>query len=373
MLQDILLVMRVLHVVTDSSEDIGYGGVLKNTIAVCRELKNQSQETLLWSTYYEKPLKISDIDKIQIPNKRYSYTHPFVFQFGLQNFGSLSNAISQCEVVHIHFARELNSVLASFIAIKHKKKLVLQTHGMLVKSERKSTRLWDHLFNKYIFRHADLVLALQKNELEELVKFSPTKIEILPNGMISYGAKPRNLSKINPQILFLSRINKRKRPEIFLSLAELAARKSLNWNFEMYGKIDASKTLQKALEKGNIGTIYKGILDEVGVMNKLRNSSILVLPSMKEPFPICVLESLSVGTPVIVMKDCGIADKISQIDPLFVCEPDINLMLGNIQQIVANYNNTEKRLELQVKFNSTFGIENVVQKLASIYSTIEES
>lgn len=364
--------MRILHVVSDSSNDMGYGGVLTNTLRMCRELTNQNYKVTFWSTYYIEPLNITNMEFHQYQNSRFSSTHPFVLQFSFRNFATLTSAISKSEIIHVHFARELNSVVASLIAIFLRKSLVLQTHGMIEKSTRISTKIWDHLFSNFIIQRADLVLALQKVEFSNLIEFSPKKIETLPNGITPYPSPPRELNKSKPKIVFISRINARKRPEIFLDLAEMAQKKSLPYEFAIYGAIEKKYFgFQESIKSRNLGNIYKGVLNETEVFDILLNSSILVLPSSKEPFPMCVLEALSVGTPVIVMNDCGIADEIGLLDPLFVCTTDINAIAEQIQLIIAKYRNVKSRKILKQKFEEVFSLQISIEKLINHYRSIK--
>ena len=140
-----------------------------NVLRICNETANQNYKVALWSTYFKEPLGITNIESFQFPNSRLSSSHPFVFQFSLKNFATLWKAISKSEMIHVHFARELNAVVASLIAIFRIKSLVLQTHGMLVKSTKITTKIWDFFFNNFIVQRADLVLALQKDELSNLI------------------------------------------------------------------------------------------------------------------------------------------------------------------------------------------------------------
>jgi len=353
---------------------MGYGGVLANTLRMCRELSNQNCKTALWSTYFIEPLSITNIESYQFPNRRLSSAHPFVFQFSLKNFTTLWSAISKSEIIHVQFARELNPVAACLIAIFLRKSLVLQTHGMLVKSENITTKLWDLFFTNFILQRADLVLALQKDEFSNLKKFSPKKLKILPNGISPHKMSPPDSSSSTPRIVFISRISERKRPEIFLNLAEMANKKSLPYEFAIYGTIDKKLGgFQESIKERNLGNIYKGVLDEKQVFDTLRNSSILLLPSIKEPFPICILESLSVGTPVIVMNDCGIANEIRSLDPLFVCNPDIIEIEEQIRLILAKYTDANARRRLQQNFEDVFLLQSVAQKLISYYQSVNKN
>jgi glycosyltransferase involved in cell wall biosynthesis len=55
---------------------------------------------------------------------------------------------------------------------------------------------------------------------------------------------------------------------------------------------------------------YVGALDHDGVLALLRRSTAYVLPAVDEPFPMSVLEALSVGVPAVVTTSNGLASDI---------------------------------------------------------------
>ena len=42
-------------------------------------------------------------------------------------------------------------------------------------------------------------------------------------------------------------------------------------------------------------------------------ASVYVLPSVREPYPMSVLEAMSVGLPVVVSADCGLAPLVERV------------------------------------------------------------
>jgi glycosyltransferase involved in cell wall biosynthesis len=61
-------------------------------------------------------------------------------------------------------------------------------------------------------------------------------------------------------------------------------------------------------------------------MERLSQTDIYVLPSVQEPFPMSVLEAMSLGKPVIITSSCGLADAVRSHDAgLVVGESDEEL------------------------------------------------
>jgi glycosyltransferase involved in cell wall biosynthesis len=77
------------------------------------------------------------------------------------------------------------------------------------------------------------------------------------------------------------------------------------------GELSATSELVSALGLQD-AVEYVGALDHDGVMDLLRRSAAYVLPSVDEPFPMSVLEALSVGVPTVVTASNGLAGDIDQ-------------------------------------------------------------
>jgi glycosyltransferase involved in cell wall biosynthesis len=52
---------------------------------------------------------------------------------------------------------------------------------------------------------------------------------------------------------------------------------------------------------------YEGAIPPEGVKERLRQASLMLLPSIDEPFPMSVLEAMAAGRPVVVTESCGLA------------------------------------------------------------------
>lgn len=361
------MAIRVLHVINDISADMRYGGPAMNCLRHSKFLESEETSVTVWGSYSGTPLSYGGKSKIFRKNRVFIPRYRFTFQFGLGNFLSLFKAINNSDLVHVHFAREMNPVLASLIAIFLKKKLILQTHGMIVKNPKLFYMLWDYLFTIRIFLHAAVVLPLQKNEELDLREFPINRSHIVPNG-IEISDSFQEMNNRNG-IVFMSRIHERKRPGIFLDASVLITDRGYPGNIGIYGE-DSGYLVQllELLESKELSSWYRGGVSHQQAIEILSASELLILPSYLEPFPMVVLESLIVGTPVVIMTDCGIADIVTELDPLFVCSSNPEDIAINTYKILAKYASIESRIELSVKARNVFSITRTIDGFNEAYA-----
>ena len=357
---------RILHVINDVSADMRYGGPAMNCLRHSKFLESENYNVTVWGTYTGSPLVFDGNSKVFRKNRVYFPKYRFTFQFSFSNVFSLFKSIKKSDIVHVHFAREINLVLASLISIFLNKKLVLQTHGMILQNSKLMYKVWDFLFTNRIFSKASVVLPLQKMEEIDLQKFPIKHTLIVPNGIEVKDVF--ETIEIRDGIVFMSRIHERKRTDIFLDVIDRLKVKGYTGSIGIYGE-DAGylSQLVKLLKDRNCLSWYKGGVSHQKAIDILGASELLILPSHHEPFPMVVLESLTVGTPVIIMSDCGISDMVAEIDPLFVCSSDPAEIAIKALEIVSKYSSLQSRIKLAHGSREKFAIVRTIEGFKRAY------
>jgi glycosyltransferase involved in cell wall biosynthesis len=281
----------------------------------------------------------------------------------------LNRLIKNADVVHIHFARDLVPILAASLSILNKKPFVTQTHGMIISDGRTSTRVTDFFLTKPLINRSRINLVLTEIEMSSVKTLninSPAKI--IPNGIaIDFSRKLTDLS--SNRVIFCSRLDKRKGIDKFIDLADSFRESDLV--FEIYGpdggELDfcrneiTNRRLQNTLT-------YKGALPSDKVQEILAGAKVLILPSKNEPFPMVVLESLAVGTPVLVMPSCGFAETLRNFNQNFVSSSEGSTgLLDSLGSQLNNSENHKSREEIREFCYSVFGIARVTDDLFDTY------
>lgn len=365
-------ILKVLHVLTLDDGHGEYGGPVSVAKQLCRFLNDNERfsSEIISGTRRELGNINNSEDKIErIFVKAIISSFPISSLFSIRMGYQLFFRIKKVRVVHIHAGRDIISIFAAYCAILMFKPYFIQTHGMIKCDDRIITKLFDFLFTKRILKKANKVFYLNDNEFKELKEaFQINNLYLLENG-IQKQSKAM-ISTHSKRVLFCSRLHPNKNIEFFMDVVDemLLMRKDLQ--YEIYGPDGGQLPLllERLRNPKYFGYVkYLGFLKNEEVISVLRNASCLILPSIYDPFPMVILESLSVGTPVLISSACGQSKKISQFQEGFVCQlqnPKLYAMQLNqiLEQDSENF-----REEIMDFCESEFGITKVLATLEQYY------
>lgn len=284
--------------------------------------------------------------------------------------------IKSVDLVHIHFARDFIPIFSALTCIILSKPYFTQTHSMVVKDLRTLPKIVDKVLIRAIMKRAKENFVLNEREREQLEMFDLGKKPIiLANGI----AEERYIS-FSPfpaikQIVFCSRLSKQKGLDKFLEMAK--QRGNLNCQFRIYGPdagvLDWVKQQIEEFEMENY-LQYMGALNPSDVRRVIAQSTLLVLPSYFDAFPMIVLESLALGTPVLVMPSCGIAEELFKINPNFVAQSeDTDGLLISFDKLINDTKNNLSRKAISDNCKRFFGIEKSTSVLQERYAFYAKS
>ncbi len=150
-----------------------------------------------------------------------------------------------------------------------------------------------------------------KRQLIDRYNADSSKIMVIYNGIDAsryFGLTKKG----NNIVLFLGRLTNQKGPYFFLHAAKKVLEKNKNVMFIVVGEGEKMPELIKLAFNLNImdHVIFTGYLSEESIMRAYAMADVYVMPSVSEPFGITALEAAASGTPVIVSKNAGVAEKI---------------------------------------------------------------
>ena len=247
---------------------------------------------------------------------------------------ALLRAVPGVDVVHLHSVFLWPTWVAGRIAERYGIPYVVSPHGMLVMQliHRKSRLLkmaWMRLVERHTLASASAVHVTTDEELRELRRFDfdlPAVWEV-PNGVD--GPKLDSIGNADD-------FTCDKRFALFLG--------RINWKKGLDRLIEAWKYIPDAtlLIAGNDEESYQRDLErlaaKIGVAERIRfvgmvqgdskwrlfrDAELFVLPSLSENFGISVLEAMSMGCPVVVTPEVGLAEAIAKFDAGLVVEGDV--------------------------------------------------
>ena len=363
--------LSILHVLTLNGRNGEYGGPVRVARELCSELNSRGHATHIFSGARKgsEPIPKSGLAESFVLVKPISKRLSVSSLWSWKLIRPLNRLIKNADVVHIHFARDLVSILAASLSILNKKPFVTQTHGMIISDGRTSTRVTDLFLTKPLINKSKINLVLTEIEMSSVKTLnikSPAKI--LPNGIaVNLNAKVR--TEQTNRVAFCSRLEKRKGVEQFVALADSC--RDSGTKFEIYGPDGGELQLvQQEIESRNLDSIleYKGSVPAESVQDILSDIDILVLPSKDEPFPMVILEALAVGTPVLIMPSCGFAGQLKKFESSFVANTeDLPGLINSFNQHKANKYTRKSHSEILNFCAKEFGITFVTTQLLGEY------
>ena len=363
--------LNILHVLTLNGRNGEYGGPVRVARELCQELNSRGHKTHIFSGALvgSEPTPNTELSESFIHVKPITQKLKVSSLWSWKLIPHLKKLISNSDLVHIHFARDLVPFLAAFLAIILRKPFITQTHGLIISDGRISTRVTDLLLTRPLINKSRRNLVLTDYEASAVkkirIKSPSTK---LPNGLAIRGEVSPHHNSIK-RIIFCSRLDKRKGVDKFIDLAEHFRESDLS--FEIYGPDGGELNLVKSeIKNKNISNTlkYKGSLPSNEVQNMLQSVDLLILPSKDEPFPMVILESLAVGTQVLVMPSCGFASQLRDFEAAFVAESEDQMgLLNSFQRFFDSDFELKSREAIRAFCRDTFGISSVTDQLVLTY------
>ena len=370
--------MRALHVVTLHTPDNAFGGPMTVAANLCGELRRRGDEAVLLTMGRgfgrSLPDSVQGVPAIVPPGYRIA---PQLGMSGILSPGALRRAVRlvrQADVVHVHLARDLLTAPVAALALQAGTPLVLQTHGMVDASDKRLAGVLDALMVRRVLRGAEALLYLTELERTQLLEVlgdpAPQTLSRLVNGVAPADRRP--LPEGPPVVSYIARFQQRKRPGDLVRAfgAVLAARPDARLVLAGPDEGELRATLDLVSTLGLQDDVeYVGALDHHGVLDLLRRSSAYVLPAVDEPFPMSVLEALSVGVPTVVTTSNGLAGDIGQAGAgRVVAGPDeLGRAVLSLLDPSANEAASTAAHELSVR---SFSLSAVTDTLRDVYGRV---
>ncbi|CAN7164729.1 glycosyltransferase [Microbacterium sp. LjRoot45] len=224
------------------------------------------------------------------------------------------------DVIHVHLARDLVTLpVAHAFRRGRGPRLFLQPHGMVKPDSRLRARVFDR-WVRPVLRGATGTFALTDTDAGRLRAVEPqVRILDLPNG-VSVPPAVERAGDGRPEVLFLARLQPRKRVLLFADAAHRLLRAGVDADFVIVGPDEGDlPALQERIAAAASGdrVRYEGSVPPGAGRDRMARADVYVLPSFSEPFPMSVLEALSVGTPTVISETCHIADRLGDAVAVF--------------------------------------------------------
>ncbi|WP_053361533.1 glycosyltransferase family 4 protein [Bacillus sp. FJAT-27251] len=229
----------------------------------------------------------------------------------LKNIRTLLNLVDDRQITLIH-ANSLRMVLYSILLKKLFKrpiKVIYTKHNITI-LEKKFPLGFMHLMNIYVNRIIT-VSGSEKGSLEQL-GVQDSKIRTIYNGVdLEQFVFHRKESGVVFNIGILARLSEEKNHALFIQIAnELKNRP--NVMFYIAGNGPEKQKISDLIRSYNLSGKVKMLGEVQNPEDFIRDMDILLLTSNREVFPMVIIESMAIGTPVISIDKGGIKEAVIQ-------------------------------------------------------------
>ncbi len=365
--------MRILQVVALLSPDGAYGGPARVALNQSAELARRGHQVTIAAGTRGYLLPPTEFDGVpaRLFNARTLLPgtgFPGVGAPGLTRWFSRSGG-AEFDIVHIHFGRDLVVLPMAAAARRHRIRYVLQTHGMVAPSRHPLVGPLDAVWTRKLLRDAASVLYLNERERDQLTEVAGPTLRLSPvgNGVPDYpvvGDLPGP-----PEVLFVARMHVRKRPMAFVEMAKSLLDQGLDAQFTLVGPDEGEGPALRAALDGHPRIAWEGALPPAAIPERMAAARVYVLPSEREPYPMTVLEAMSVGLPVVISADCGLAPLVDQAGCGIVTNGEVPALSAAVKALLTNADCARTMGERARDAALThFGMRGIGDELISIYS-----
>jgi len=364
--------MRVLQVVSLLSPDGAFGGPARVALNQSAELKRQShQVTLAAGT---RGYKVAPVESDGVPLKLFEIRNvlPLMGFSGMTAPGLvrwIRANLKDFDVLHIHLGRDLTVMPVAALAHRHRIPYVVQTHGMVIPSRHPLAGPLDAMWTRRVLTGAAAVLYLTDLERQQIrtVARGDVRAMHLFNGVPEYPAAATQVGSPAdvPEVLFLARLHARKRPVLFVEMARQLLADGVRARFTLVGPDEGEGAAVLAAIGDESRISWEGPVDPQDAPRRMAQASVYVLPAAQEPYPMAVLEAMSVGVPVIVCPDCGLAPAISDSGSGQVAEGTVEELAAAVRTVLANVGAYGRRAQETARRD--FALTTVTDRLLTVY------
>lgn len=340
--------MRILQVCAAYKPAYVYGGPTMSVSMLSESLVRSGVQAEVYATTAngkeELPVASGEIVNVDGVNVTYfrrltkDHTH-----YSPALFTRLKNEAKNFDLVHIHAWWNLVSLFSCHIALRRGVPVLLSPRGTLsgYSFHNKSAGMkWllHQLLGKRLLKKC-FIHATTPHEADSLLRlYQPRRVFVIPN-FVKLPERQTRVIDDNPPIfrlLFFSRIEEKKGLGLLLkALPAITA----PFRLTVAGNGDDAYIASLKELAASLGIAEK--VDWIGFQNEnkfevLRQHDLFILPSYDENFGNAVIESLAVGTPVLISEGVGLASYVAEKELGWICHNNAESIAWEINNIFAN-------------------------------------
>jgi glycosyltransferase involved in cell wall biosynthesis len=375
--------MRILHITGYTVERGGTSKVVFDNVSY--QLMNGHTVDIITVDFPgEKTYPLPEgADLIKV---RYSPLNKYISDYSPGFYTYLKANRNNYDIVHIHGIWHWGSIVPFLVAGKFR--IIISIHGMLSKWALNQggikKKIFGELFQKRFLRKSDALILLTEAEKDELLEYTALDesiVNVIPNGIdkIEIPSEQQKkdllhklgLSDDNVNILFLSRIHKKKGLDLLIKAFAKLSKEIPEARLLIAGPDEGYKpAAEEMIDSLNIRDriLFLGSVSGKEKETVFSVANVFVLSSYSEGLPMSVLEAMSLQVPVVVSDQTRIDTFIRQYNAGKVTGLDENEVYEAIKDILENPEETREYIKNAGKLvKAEFGPDMVNKRIIKLY------
>lgn len=387
--------MKIIQITASYKPAYVYGGPIMSVSMLCEALEkyaaNADVEVLTTSANGKDELEVSlnqiiNVDGVKVtyyPRITKDHTHfspALLANFNRKMTYALGSKTARKKplVVHIHAWWNLVSILTCQLAKWKNVVVILSPRGMLTHYTLGNKNVGiksiiHQTVGKRLLKYCHIHATSEQERIDILQFVQPKSITVIPNlvhlGQRNPAAQSEKRNCDHLKLIFLSRIDEKKGLE---NLFDALSRLTIDWSLSIAGS--GKQQYIAALKQQTIDLQMDTKVSWLGhVANDqkfdfLAAHDLLVLISQNENFANVVIESLSVGTPVLISESVGLSTYVQTNKVGWVTSPTVNDISTHIEKIAIDQSARNLIRENAPKLiKRDFDEKNLIDRYIALY------
>jgi hypothetical protein len=284
------------------------------------------------------------------------------------------------DVAHLHAYRNLPGVMAARQLRRAGVPYVLQPNGTAPLLERRLAikRAFDLVTGAQVLKGAARVVAVSEAERRDLRRFgvADSRIRVIGNPVEQFerfDGFGRFTNVAAPVVLFLGKLTPRKNVDVliraFARLERLDARLVIAGNDMGSGRSARALVRELGLDAR---VEFTGLLEGDDRLRALASATVVAYPSADEIFGLVPLESILVGTPVVVSDDSGCGEVIGRVGGGLVTPVgDVEALTVALERVIQHKDRWRDEADrAAIRVRDLYSPSTVVDRLDEVYREI---
>jgi glycosyltransferase involved in cell wall biosynthesis len=349
------------------------GGMENSAAQIVEGLESKEYAVSVYTSSIGYSRKLVNNSKSQIHYlKSIEFAHtPIIFTLFFRLL-----ALPRHSLIHLHIAQAFSPEVVYLISRLRKLPYIAHVHADVDASGSFGflLGLYKKLFLKRVLKAAAKIICLtepQKKLIASKYGLPLETIVVVPNGVSEkYFIGEKTRENTVPHLLFVGRLAVVKNLSL---LIEAVSQMQASVFLDIVGEGELRKDIETLIQKYGLQNVkLHGRKTGKELIEFYRSADVFVLPSLKEGFPLSVLEALAVGLPVVVSDSPEMRQILGECG-VFIQDPTAANYAKTLDALLSNKDTIQKLSALSIQKARSYSWENVLNSIEDVYQQVTSS